>query len=134
LDFDKYAKWPIDKENLVWRYMLYLNSRFIDMPYPGTVLTFSHFLPRPDLPYWTHVQGLVKAVGCPQLDKQLREVRSSCHVFGHSHMQCDKVIEGVRYVQCPLGYQNEHSVDEPLRCVYDGSKGGLVSRSQGIDG
>merc|ERR1711920_1018554 len=106
-DFDKFAKWPMDKDNYVWRYMLYLNRRFLELPYPGTVITFSHFLPRRELPYWTHITGLVKAVGCPQLDPQVRQVQSQCHVFGHSHHHFDKVIQGVRYIQCPLGYQSE---------------------------
>mmetsp|Transcript_57928 Transcript_57928/g.188365 ORF Transcript_57928/g.188365 Transcript_57928/m.188365 type:complete len:259 (+) Transcript_57928:122-898(+) len=103
--FDKYCKWPMDRHNELWRYMLYLNKRFLEVPHEGSVITFSHFLPRHGLPFWGHVAGLVKAVGCPQLDEQVRQAGSSCHIFGHSHLQCNEVFDSVRYIQNPLGYK-----------------------------
>jgi len=130
MTFDGWAKWPVDRDNKLWRYMLWLNRRFMEMPYPGEVITFSHFLPRVELPYWDHQPGLSKAVGCPQLDSQIRQLRSQVHVFGHSHCHCNKVIEGVRYVQSPLGYTKEHQPNEPISCIYDGrERNGLISRT-----
>ena len=29
------------------------------------------------------------------------------HVFGHSHLNVDTTVDGVRYVQCALGYPSE---------------------------
>jgi len=140
--FDKYCKWPMDRHNEVWRYMLCLNREFLALPRPGffrgelpcrcTTITFSHFLPKRHLPYWEHIAGLKKAMGCPQLDEQVLEAGSQCHVFGHSHRKCSVVDNSVRYVQNPLGYQNEHYPDEPLFCVFDGGKGGLVAERRSI--
>merc|ERR1712039_269552 len=131
--FDKYCKWPLDSSNELWRYMLFLNRHFLDVSHEGTVITFSHFLPRRGLPFWSHVAGLVKAVGCPQLDEQVRQARSSCHVFGHTHLHCNELIDGVRYVQNPLGYKGEHGPDEPLMCIFDGRKGGLVAERRSVN-
>ena len=38
-------------------------------------------------------------MGCTQLDEQLRSCGSNMHVFGHSHLPVDTVVDGVRYVQ-----------------------------------
>ncbi len=37
-------------------------------------------------------------MGSLRIDAQLRGARSTVHVFGHSHMDVDRVIDGVRYV------------------------------------
>lgn len=124
--FDKYCKWPMDQNNELWRYMMYLNHQFLKMPTEkGTVITFSHFLPRTTLPFHRGVPGLVKAVGCPQLDEQIRTARSQVHIFGHSHMECNQLEDGIRYIQNPLGYKNDHGPDHPLWCVYNHRRNGL---------
>jgi hypothetical protein len=38
-------------------------------------------------------------VGDERLDEQIRRIGSQVHVFGHTHIDKDKVIDGVRYVQ-----------------------------------
>lgn len=133
---DRFARWPLDKCELLWRYMLRLNQRSLQVQYPGNVITFSHFLPRADLPYAAHVADMAKSVGCPQLDEQVRHLRSRAHVFGHSNMKCDKLLSAVRYVQCPLGDPKDHSPDEPLRCLFDGqdASGGFVSKVMPLSG
>ena len=69
------------------------------------VITYSHFLPLPQLyrgnPALTHVMG------SKRLDADVRAWSASIHVFGHSHLNVDRVIHGVRYIQCALGYPHE---------------------------
>jgi predicted phosphodiesterase len=78
--------------------------------YDGPVISFSHFLPRRDLlPAVERLKfkGLPKVAGCAALDAQIRSLKSCVHVFGHSHIPCDRVIDGVRYLQNPLRYPRE---------------------------
>jgi hypothetical protein len=81
-------------------------------PYDGPVISFSHFLPRRDLLPATEklkFKNLPKVAGCLALEDQIRRLRSSVHVFGHSHINCDRVIDGVRYVQNALRYPRERA-------------------------
>eukprot|EP00668_Euglena_longa_P003819 GGOE01004479.1.p1 GENE.GGOE01004479.1~~GGOE01004479.1.p1 ORF type:complete len:345 (+),score=98.67 GGOE01004479.1:51-1085(+) len=64
-------------------------------------ITFSHFLPRLEL--YGGRFDLEKVMGDPLLDTQLRSCGSFLHVFGHSHRNVDREVDGVRYVQHALG-------------------------------
>jgi hypothetical protein len=67
-------------------------------------------LPRPELlPPKKNLRfkGLPKVAGSTSVEDQLRRLRSAVHVFGHSHINYDCVIDGVRYVQNALAYPNE---------------------------
>lgn len=73
-------------------------------------LTCSHFVPRRDLlppNEFLRYAGLPKVAGSPRLERQLRAAGADLHVFGHSHIRVDEVIDGVRYVQHSLGYPRE---------------------------
>jgi len=73
-------------------------------------ISFSHFLPRRELlPDVEHLRfkGLPKVAGSLFLEPQIRALGATTHVFGHSHIPCDKVLQGVRYVQQPLAYPKE---------------------------
>ena len=55
------------------------------------------------------------------LDAQIRGAGSTLHVFGHTHIPCDRVVDGVRYVQQPLGYPGEEWIrkrDLGQMCVW----------------
>jgi len=113
---DKYAKWPMDPQHQVWRYMLALNRAHLDKPYHGTVISFSHFVPRTTLPVWKDHGGL-KAAGCAELDEQIREARSTCHVYGHTHMKYSQVVDDVAYINRP---HESGGMEEPITCVFNG--------------
>jgi hypothetical protein len=91
--------------------------------YDGPVVSFSHFLPRRDLLPPTErlrFKGLPIVAGCSALDQQIRQLQSHVHVFGHSHIGCDRIIDGVRYVQNPLRYPRERGVaDFPIKIILD---------------
>ncbi|KAJ8602512.1 hypothetical protein CTAYLR_001279 [Chrysophaeum taylorii] len=120
--FDKFCKWPIRERDVADIFLLFNQHRLADLTFDGIVITFSHFLPRRELPYSMVIPGLAQAVGCTRLDLQIRAItpKPKVHIFGHSHMNCSTMIDGVRYVQHALGYQHEHGPDTPLLCVHDG--------------
>lgn len=76
------------------------------------VISFSHFVPRRDLiPPARHLRfrGLPRVAGCAGIEAQVRALGSAVHVFGHTHIDCDRVVEGVRYVQSALRYPRDRA-------------------------
>eukprot|EP00746_Dinoflagellata_sp_MGD_P031410 gnl/MRDRNA2_/MRDRNA2_174654_c0_seq1.p1 gnl/MRDRNA2_/MRDRNA2_174654_c0~~gnl/MRDRNA2_/MRDRNA2_174654_c0_seq1.p1 ORF type:complete len:750 (+),score=145.63 gnl/MRDRNA2_/MRDRNA2_174654_c0_seq1:62-2311(+) len=104
--FDSFCKWPMGEDE-VWAYMLRWNNYFIDrIRYaqkergtPGEVITFSHFLPVFDIMTFN---APVKASGCLALEKQVVEVGSNIHVFGHTHLNMQNEVRGHLYAQHSL--------------------------------
>ena len=45
-----------------------------------------------------------------QLEQQIRQLHSNIHVFGHSHIRWDAVLNDTRYVQNPLSYPREKTI------------------------
>lgn len=105
-----FCKWPKGYKPL----SLYdRNEDFIqnfDLMDASPIISFSHMLPRRDL-LLPREQLLHKflphVVGSTRLEKQLRALGSHTHCFGHSHVNKDVTIEGIRYVQNALGYPRE---------------------------
>lgn len=103
--------------------------------YDAPVISFSHFLPRQDLIRADETddermtaerrriglseldtprrQGAMagfnftRYAGCATLERQLRQIGSRVHVFGHQHRNRDRTVDGVRYVSHCLGYKRE---------------------------
>eukprot|EP01039_Chlorochromonas_danica_P003549 gene3549-3886_t len=75
-----------------------------------TVISFSHFLPRQELcPEKRFLMEplLSKVVGSDVLEEQIRRLGSTLHLFGHTHVPIDLELDGIRYIQWPLGYHRE---------------------------
>lgn len=75
-----------------------------------TIITVSHFLPRFELLPKVSIKmkptiGMV--VGCKELDELIREYGATIHACGHTHIDHDREIEGIRYVQHALGHPGE---------------------------
>lgn len=51
--------------------------------------------------------NLAKAAGSDWLATRLDRLMPDAHVFGHTHFSWDTDIDGIRYVQWPLGYPKE---------------------------
>eukprot|EP01034_Spumella_vulgaris_P032345 gene32345-39933_t len=52
--------------------------------------------------------GLSKVIGSDILETQIRRLQPDLHLFGHTHiLPMDLTLEGIRYVQWPLGYKRE---------------------------
>jgi len=77
------------------------------------VITFSHFVPRIDLvpAYVPRKHRLLDPVlGSTRLEQQLRQLNSSIHVYGHSHINRSVHIDGVNYVNNAFGYPGEERI------------------------
>jgi predicted phosphodiesterase len=107
------CRWPLGMDEVqVNAELLAGNSKpsALGMDQGGSVITFSHFLPRPDaLPafvdparYW-----LLPVLGCHGLETQIRQWGSHCHVFGHSHLNARRMLDGVVYINNAFGYPAE---------------------------
>jgi len=44
-------------------------------------------------------------VGSDPLEKQIRQIKSDMHLFGHTHLPVDLEIDHLRYLQWSLGMQ-----------------------------
>ena len=92
-------------------------------PPAGKVITYSHFMPRLDLmPAFVPGSGrlLYPVLGSKALDRQLRALRSSLHVYGHSHVNRHKTIDGVTYINNAFGYPSETFIaSKRLLCIHE---------------
>ncbi len=121
---DKRAvRWPsFDEHPTPAAFFLSLNDVCVENTAHAPVISFSHFLPRSELMFWTEeefaVTGLKpvdplprfnfsRVAGCRELDGQIRAIGSVLHVYGHQHRNRDRTIDRVRYVSHCLGYPRE---------------------------
>ena len=116
-----FCKWPAGM-GAVSEYFLKLNESRIK-EYDGSVITLSHFLPRRELlPAVERLsfKGLPLVAGAPALDRQVRALNAVIHIFGHSHIDFDQVIEGIRYVHHAFDYPREEGRSkEPLKQIWE---------------
>ncbi len=106
-----------------------ITQAFTDMNEPlahpdaETVITFSHFLPRIDImPQQIPVRHrfVYPVLGTTALEKQLRDVGSSVHIYGHSHVNRHVSVDGVTYINNAFGYPAETRISaKKLICIYD---------------
>jgi hypothetical protein len=68
-------------------------------------------------------KGLPLVAGALGLDRQVRALNSAIHVFGHSHIDFDQVIEGVRYVHHAFDYPRvEVWSKAPLKQIWESAE------------
>ncbi|KAH7826492.1 putative ser/thr phosphatase family protein [Monocercomonoides exilis] len=105
-----FCKWPqgFDPSELHDRNDEFVKS-FDDMT-ESTVISFSHMLPRRELlpprPFLKY-KFLPHVMGSTRLEEQIRQLGSTIHCFGHSHINQELLLDGVRYVQNAMGYPKE---------------------------
>ncbi len=85
------------------------------------VVPLSHFLPRIDL-IPTYVSSrhrlLDPVLGSTRIEQQLRQLGSSIHVYGHSHINRRIGIDGVTYINNAFGYPGEERITaRQLLCI-----------------
>jgi predicted phosphodiesterase len=88
-----------------------------------TVITFSHFLPRIDvMPGFIPKEKriLYPVLGATQLERQLRRLQPSIHVYGHSHVNRKITIDGVTYINNAFGYPREARIaSKRFLCIHE---------------
>jgi len=78
------------------------------------VLSFSHFIPRKELLPPTDsllFKGLPAVAGNILIDQYIRSIGAKIHISGHAHLDLDLCIDGIRYLQHPLKYPHEQTLD-----------------------
>lgn len=117
------CRWPSGfTEKDIVAYFATLNNHQVRST-AGTVITYSHFLPRIDLmpsfvPRATRV--LYPVLGSAQLEFQLRTFTPKIHVYGHSHLNCHTTIDGVLYINNAFGYPGETRIaSKRLKCIHE---------------
>lgn len=126
MDF-RQCKWPNDMDDKqITNYFLQQNSQMIHSfsnPNDAKVISFSHFLPRIDLmPIYIPqmYRYIYPALGCAGLDKQIRQIKPDIHVYGHSHLNRQVDIDGVRYINNAFAYPSESNIAlKQLLCIYE---------------
>jgi len=89
----------------------------------AVTLTFSHFLPRIDV-MSERIPAVYRfldpVLGARRLDEQVRALGGSLHVYGHSHVNQRKELDGVTYVNNAFGYPRERRIArKQLICVHE---------------
>ena len=72
-----------------------------------------HFMPRIDLMPATvppSMTMLFPVRGTDRLEVRIRTIRPDIHVYGHSHLNRDMVLDGITYVNNAFGYPREGAI------------------------
>jgi predicted phosphodiesterase len=117
------CRWPSGfTEKDVAEYFAALNDEPV-VPAGNTVITYSHFLPRIDvMPGFIPKarKTLYPVLGSERLERQLRRLHPSIHVYGHSHVNRLVEIDGVSYINNAYGYPNETGITaKRLVCIHE---------------
>src|SRR5215831_776313 len=125
IDF-RACRWPAHmNERQVTQFFAGMNEP-LPRPQSTVVISFSHFLPRIDL-----IAGYVPqrfwylhpVMGSDILERQIRRLGASIHVYGHSHVNRHVSIDGVAYVNNAFGYPSEiGTTAKRLRCIFDANR------------
>lgn len=123
----RYCHWPENyTANHITQFFLELNHGYISTNNAKKVITFSHFLPRIDLfPNYIAARHriLLPVMGTISLEFQLRQLKSSIHVYGHHHFNCEVKLDGIKYINNALGIPTEsHYLARKLICIYETKK------------
>jgi predicted phosphodiesterase len=107
------CRWPHGYDDgAVTRWFLERNPSASSAELAGAteIISFSHFLPRidvmPERIPEKH-RRLYPILGTAQLDTQIRQLGSSMHIYGHSHVNRHVTIDGITYINNAFGYPSE---------------------------
>lgn len=113
--------WPSDVEGVAARFAE-ANEAALRVR-GANIISCSHFLPRIDVmpDYIPPAKRILYPVlGTTRLEAQIRALGSRIHVYGHSHVNRQVTIDGVRYVNNAFGYPNESRIAaKRLLCIWE---------------
>jgi len=114
MDFRR-CLWPqeLDNHSLIFDYFIGKSPHHSEVSPGGTVISFSHFLPRIDvMPSFIpqSKREIYPVLGSRKIDEHVRRLNSHIHVYGHSHVNRCIHIDGVCYVNNAFGYPKEGNI------------------------
>jgi predicted phosphodiesterase len=70
-------------------------------------------------------------MGADILERQLRRLGASIHVYGHSHLNRRVTLAGVEYINNAFGYPSETRIAaKRLLCIHDGASSTVDDRDE----
>lgn len=106
----------------ITKYFLERNKDYLQIT-NQTLISFSHFLPRIDLMPDYIPQAyryLYPVLGCVGLEQQIRALKPDIHVYGHSHVNRCRTLDGITYINNAFGYPSESGIaSKILLCIYE---------------
>ncbi|MEX3592167.1 MAG: metallophosphoesterase family protein [Burkholderia sp.] len=93
-----------------------------NLPRGRSTISFSHFLPRIDvMPAYIPASRrmLYPVLGSGLIEAQVRRIHPDLHLYGHSHVNREVMLDGIRYLNNAFGYPHEERITKKaLYCVY----------------
>lgn len=139
-----YIRWPHHSGKFVAStYFANLNDAIITKEYDAPLISFSHFLPRQEMMFGDSLKpdpekvrkydrnpqfNFSRVAGSTCIDAQIRQLGSRIHVYGHQHINRDRVLDGIRYIAHCLGYPEERNrgmvkgIEKGLKLIWDTEK------------
>lgn len=136
-----YVRWPnADNEFQPAVYFAEINQSAVQQTYDAPVISFSHFLPRQEMMFGDSLKpnpekvkkydrnpkfNFSRVAGSTIIDQQIRQLGAKMHIYGHQHINRDRVLDRVRYIAHCLGYPNERErgmvrgIDQGLKFIWD---------------
>lgn len=122
------CSWPnnLPDSAAVCRHFLGLNEQRLSVS-NEQVISFSHFMPRLDLmperiPEKRRI--VYPVLGSTALGSQVARLNPDIHVYGHSHVNRDLLIDGISYVNNAFAYPSESRISrKAMHCVFDTTRG-----------
>lgn len=113
VDFRR-CKWPesLSTQDKINNYFLEKNKS-LRLDVEGPKISFSHFLPRIDvMPKFIPAERrqIYPVLGSNKIEEWVRRTGSSIHVYGHSHVNRDVTLDGVRYINNAFAYPSEDRI------------------------
>jgi Icc-related predicted phosphoesterase len=137
-----FVKWPNSSvEFSASAYFFKRNSQNLSEKYLDPVISVSHFIPRQEMMFSQYppvidLEKLKKydrspefnfsrVAGSTLIENQIRQINALLHIYGHQHINRDKVVDGVRYIAHCLGYPIERKrgmitgIEQGLKLIWN---------------
>ena len=118
------CSWPqqLSTASAVNNYFLSLNNSRLSEK-NQVVISYSHFVPHIELmpdQIPPHKRVVYPVLGSQELGNQVSRLNPDIHVYGHSHVNQEKRIGSIKYVNNAFGYPSESRISKKkLHCVFD---------------
>lgn len=119
------CKWPENyDEKSITQHFISMNEPFVNKSNTNRfIISFSHFLPRIDvMPIYIppDKRFLYPVLGTTLLERQISKLGSDIHIYGHSHVNNQVMIDNTLYINNAFGYPYETRITgKKLKCIFE---------------